>query len=163
MTAQHYLALAGACVALACASGGAGGTAGGTSGASTPEGVSPAEASAPAVGGPAMIATLNAVSSRIYGTIRLEPTGKADELRAKISIRGAALNQQLPWEIRVGQCGEGGRQLGAQAAFRLISARSDGTGDLTATVPVSLSAGQTYSVNVLASPPIATASSPVGC
>ena len=97
------------------------------------------------------VATLNAVDSRIYGTVRLEPTGKPNEYRAKVSVRGAPIDQQMPWEIRSGNCGENGQQVGSQAAFRTLSVRSDGTGDVNATLVLPLVDGQTYSVNVLAS------------
>jgi hypothetical protein len=100
---------------------------------------------------PAMVATLNAVDSRVYGSLRLEPTGKPKELKAKISIRGATADQQMPWEIRAGACAERGQQVGPQAAFRTISVRSDGTGEVTTNLPIALTAGETYSVNVLAS------------
>lgn len=116
-----------------------------TSGVSA-QGGTPATSAAPP-----MIATLNAVDSRIYGSIRVESGEKPNELRAKISVRGSTADQQLPWEIRAGTCGEKGQQLGPQAAFRTISIRSDGTGDVTAILPITLVADQRYSVNVLAS------------
>jgi len=124
--------------------------------------VVPACASAPAASGtgdPAasvgvaaspLVATLNAVNSRVFGTVLLTPSG-TDRSRVVISIRGAPMNSELPWEIRAGQCGEGGPALGLEAVYRVISARSDGTGELSLTVPMSIPAGPVHSVNVLAS------------
>jgi hypothetical protein len=113
--------------------------------------VTRAQDTAKAPASAAMVAALNAVNSPVYGSLRLEPTGKPNELRAKVSVRGAPVDQQMPWEIRSGNCGENGDQLGAQAAYRTISVRSDGTGDVTATLKITLEAGKTYSVNILAS------------
>ena len=110
-----------------------------------------AQDAAPAATATPRVATLNAVDSRIYGSIRLEPTGKPNEYRAKLSVRGAPVDQQMPWEIRSGNCGENGQHVGSQAAFRTLSVRSDGTGDVNATLALPLVDGQTYSVNILAS------------
>jgi hypothetical protein len=106
---------------------------------------------AAAVGAPPMVATLAAVSSPITGLVRLEPTDRADQVRAAISVRGADIGAQLPWEIRQGRCGEEGNQIGPQAAYRVLSVRADGTADARVTLPITMPASGTYHVNVLLS------------
>ncbi len=130
-----FLMIASCCAAAACAS------------SSTP---GPDPAAVGADSGVRLVTTLNAVNSRVFGTAEVSPTG-ADRSRVVISIRGAPLNAELPWEIRAGQCGEGGPALGLEAVYRVISARSDGTGELSVTVPMTVPSAPVHSVNVLAS------------
>ena len=96
-----------------------------------------------------MVATLSPASSPVTGLVRLQPTNRAGEVRATITVRGAPIGAQLPWHVRQGRCDENGPELGAQAAYRTLDVRADGTADLRVTLPITVPTTGTYSVRVL--------------
>jgi hypothetical protein len=103
----------------------------------------------------ALIATLtptNASGNRISGRIRLVPTGKPDEYRAEIDIRGGGYQNKFPWAVRTGQCGEPGLELGSPTDYRLIETGGDGMARLNTTLKLGIPEGQTHHVAVLAGP-----------
>lgn len=126
---------------------------GGVACASSPQaatnGAPPSAAAVSAASGPTMVATLSPVSSPVTGLVRLQPAGRPDQLRAVITLRGAQIGAQLPWQIRQGRCDENGPELGAQAAYRTLDVRADGTADLRVTLPIGMPTLGTHSVRVL--------------
>ena len=136
-------------VAAACASGGG-------SGAATGSASAPSAASANTViPGYTLVATLNpmnASGNRISGSVRLSPTEQPGELRAEIEIRGGNYQNQFPWVVRRGQCGERGEDLGTPVNYRLIETKADGMARLNTTLRLTIPDGQTHHVDILAGP-----------
>ena len=141
---RHLPPVLAAAILAGCASSGSSGS---TTAAST---------TTPAAGaGRTMIATLapqNYTGGQVSGRIRLVPTGRTGELRAEISLRGAGYQNQLPWVIRTGRCGESGQDVGNPLAYRQITTGADGAAQLNATVQVAIPEGETVHVAVLRSP-----------
>jgi len=132
-------------VIAACASGGGSGAAAGSA----------PSANAAVVPGYTMVATLNptnAMGNRISGSVRLSPAERPGELRAEIDIRGGGYQNQFPWIVRRGQCGERGEDLGTPVNYGLIETKGDGMGRLNTTVRITIPEGQTHHVDILASP-----------
>ena len=134
---------------LACAACASGGGSGGAATASSPS------SSNTVIPGYTLVATLNptnAMGNRIAGSVRLSPTDRPGELRAEIDLRGGGYQNQFPWIVRRGQCGERGEDIGTPVNYRLIETKGDGMARLTTTVRVVIPEGQTHHVDILASP-----------
>ena len=126
-----------------------------SSGASPASSPSPGASSNTTVPGRTLVATLNptnASGNRISGSVRLSPTDRPGELRAEIDLRGGGYQNQFPWIVRRGQCGERGEDIGTPVNYRMIETKGDGMGRLNAVVRVTIPEGQTYRVDILASP-----------
>ena len=145
MTAHRALPAAALLLLTACASGGS--PAAGSDPAVTPS----ASTTAPAGGSTRLVATLNAAGGRLSGTVTLTPAARANQTRAAVSILNGPGNAELGWQIRQGQCGERGPELGAAAAYRVIQTRGDGSGEVTVTLPIAMPSNNAYHVNILAS------------
>ena len=61
-----------------------------------------------------------------------------------MTIRNGPGDSELGWQIRQGQCGERGPQVGPQAAYQAIRTRGDGSGEITVTLPIALPSGNAY-------------------
>ena len=130
-------------VALAaCASGGGSGSSAASTNAVVP--------------GYTLVATLNPATgpggNQISGRVRLSPTGKPGELRAEIDLRGGNYQNQFPWVVRSGQCGEPGEDIGTPVNYRLIETKGDGMARISTTVKLTIPEGRTHHVDILAGP-----------
>ena len=85
---------------------------------------------------------------QISGKAKLTPTGKAGEMRAEIEIRGAGFQNQMPWAVRTGRCGEQGQEIGNPISYRMLTSAGDGTARVNTNVQVTIPDGQTHSVVV---------------
>jgi hypothetical protein len=79
------------------------------------------------------------------------PASRAGQTRAQVALLNGPANTELGWRIVQGQCGERGPELGAQAAYRTIMTRGDGSGEVTATLPFPMPSNNAYHVNVYSS------------
>ena len=96
-----------------------------------------------------LVATL--MGGSVSGSVQLTPGARTGQTRAQVTIRNGPPNAELGWQIRQGQCGERGPELGTQVAYRAITTRGDGSGELTVTLPFSVPTGNAYHVNILRS------------
>ncbi|MEP6834979.1 MAG: hypothetical protein ABJB74_16450 [Gemmatimonas sp.] len=101
-----------------------------------------------------LVATLSPVgSSRIAGSVSFKPGKDSSQINATIEIRGASLDEQHPWQIRNGRCGESNPAIeGAVAMYRKLSVRADGTANIRQTLTTAMPNPATQSVTVSQSP-----------
>jgi hypothetical protein len=96
-------------------------------------------------------ATLESVGgSTVKGTATLAPGATAGTAVATLSITGGTAGAAYPWHVHVGKCPTGG-VFGGGAAYKPLTAGSDGSGTSTANLPVASPSTGDYHVNVHAS------------
>lgn len=87
-----------------------------------------------------------AISGEAMATVRDGQT----EVQA--SVEGAPEGGTHPWHIHEGTCESGGGIVGDAGAYPALEIGEDGTAQASATINVELEEGQSYHVNVHASP-----------
>jgi hypothetical protein len=96
-----------------------------------------------------LVATLSPVgSSRLAGFVSLKPGKDSTQISATIEIRGGAIDEQRPWQIRSGRCGDNATIEGAVAMYRKLSVRADGTANIRQTLNIPMPNPATHSVTV---------------
>jgi hypothetical protein len=96
-----------------------------------------------------LVATISPVgSSRIAGFISLKPGKDSTQINATIEIRGGTIDDQRPWQIRSGRCGDNATIEGAVAMYRKLSVRADGTANIRQTLNIPMPNPATHSVTV---------------
>lgn len=71
---------------------------------------------------------------------------------AVVRIAGAEANAVHPWHIHAGTCGSGGAIVGQASAYQPLRANASGDATARGTINVTLQPGQSYYVNIHASP-----------
>lgn len=100
-----------------------------------------------------LVATLSPVgSSRIAGIVSLKPGKDSTQINATIEIHGGTVDDQRPWQIRSGRCGDNATIEGAVAMYRKLSVRADGTANARQTLNIPMPDPATHSVTVSQSP-----------
>jgi hypothetical protein len=125
-------------------------------GAILPAATVPARGAATGDGqGMKMTATLTPqAGGTIAGTASVDAGTGAGTTVATVSITGAKPGAVYPWHVHVGKCGmtPGGKVWGDPAAYKPLTAGSDGAAKGTATISMAVPASGTYYVNIHASP-----------
>ncbi len=144
-----------AATAAACATGGGGARA---SADAAPEGRAP---SLPSVSTAiALKGTFSAVlqstgnvgpanTIRVDGSVTVVSSGVGNsKTRVRLMINFPMTNEQLPWAIAPGNCGNGAIAVAAVSTFGTIDVGSSGRGTLEVDLPLALTPGEKYHVEV---------------
>lgn len=78
--------------------------------------------------------------------------GNASQTRVTVLLSGAMASAVHPWHIHLGQCGDNGAIVGPPATYPPLTVGSDGSANASAIVPVGLTTGTRYYVNIHKSP-----------
>ena len=128
---------------------------------SPPADTAAGEPSAAAPGG-TFTGTFAPLGGPLTGTIRLDPRD-ATSISARITLRYAPSNEELPWDLAEGRCGSENRPLAFGATYRPIPTRSDGTADMVATVEVTLAGGGSYHARLYLTRQAVIRQEPIAC
>ena len=126
-----------------------------------PASVAAGEPAASAPGG-VFTGTFAPLGGPLTGSIRLEPRD-GSSVSARIALRYAPPNEELPWDIAEGRCGSENRPVAFGASYRPVPTRSDGTADMVATVEVTLSGGGVYHARLYRTRQAALQQAPIAC
>ncbi len=86
--------------------------------------------------------------SRAFGTVTLEAITEGSRSKAEITVSGSSQSVALPWAILPGQCGTGSLPLMNVNSFPVIEVGSNGRGQLSTELPLTLPTEGSYHLNV---------------
>ena len=98
----------------------------------------------------------------LTGTIRLDPRD-AKSITARITLRYAPPNEEMPWDLAEGRCGSENRPVAFGASYRPIPTRGDGTAEMVATVEVTLAGGGVYHARLYRTRQPVVPQEPIAC
>ena len=119
------------------------------------------ESAASATGG-SFTGTFAPLGGPLAGTIRLDPRDGAS-VSARITLRYAPPDEELPWDLAEGRCGSENRPLAFGASYRPVPTRSDGTAEMVATVEVTLAGGGVYHARLYRTRQAVVRQQPIAC
>lgn len=86
--------------------------------------------------------------SRAFGSVSITALPGDSRSRAQVTVSGSSQNVSLPWAVLPGQCGTGSLPLMNVNSFPVIEVGSNGRGELSSEIPLSMPAEGSFHVNV---------------
>lgn len=86
--------------------------------------------------------------SRAFGNVSIVALPGQERSRAQITVASSSQNVALPWAVLPGQCGTGSLPLMNVNSFPVIEVGSNGRGEISVEIPLSMPAEGSFHVNV---------------